>query len=1234
MSDPSIDLTAPDAPATGPAEESGTASDARLAAAAAVISGTAEADLLFGTDGADTIDALAGDDTVLAGEGKDEVFGREGADVLYGQAGDDLLDGGIGNDTLDGGDGADHLIGGAGNDTLAGGSGNDLLEGGDDGDILYGEAGSDVLYGGAGDDRLAGGADNDILRGDAGADSLFGEGGDDDIDGGEGDDVADGGEGDDLIRGGGGTDYLYGQGGNDTLYGDDAPDLLSGGAGMDRLHGGAGADLLFGGGDADELHGDAGSDTLYGEDGDDVMDGGTGDDILDGGAGNDTLYGGDGNDLIVAGSGADVVEGGRGNDVIFGDDGDDHLDGGDDADVLFGGRGADILVAGAGNDELYGEDDDDALYGNDGDDSLDGGAGNDLLEGGAGNDRLFGRGGDDLLDGGEGSDLLFGGAGADELRGGAGDDDLFGEDDNDWLDGGDGNDSLQGGDGDDLMFGGAGDDRMSGGDGSDTMDGGAGADQLYAGAGDDLMTYSAESAGGGRDLYDGGTGLDVLRLTLTDEQMADRALQAEIDALAGFAGRHFDAGSDTGVLFSFANLDLDVRNVEQIEVNGVIRTADVATIYIDPDAPDGGNGSLLRPFNSWYSVDWRPGTEYLQKASTVSNDSFSVSIQATEDAQVRIGSYSGADGSATGRAVINGSVTFDNAAWVTMEQLHVTGAENAAVNIVNGSTHISIVDNEISHSGLGVWITNGAGTANRVEGNVIHNHESHGVAVTLAGGAPGEETVIARNSILSNGDHGVELHANYVTVEQNEVAYNGANNIGTSGIHVYSATAEEDAARYNVIRNNVVYGTYENFGPDGNGIELDHWAKFNEVYGNVLYGNSGQGFVAFRASDFSFHSNYVFDNMQSEAHNNFARPTELFVGSFSVDEVDQIRNYTIYGNVIASSGTFSGSGASNITSIMVDAPTIFLSRNIGANHYYNADGGDFYRWGFSPDELWGPGETGSDIDDWNALKQNGDADVIGDVNMLSGSLLEGDDRIDLMQGTSGDDYLYGFGGRDVLIGGDGNDTLDGGAGADLMIGGRGDDNYLVDDPEDLVFEFPDSGTDTVFTRSDYALPEFVENVVLIGDAVAGVAGNDSDNFLQGNEATNSLQGAGGKDVLFGMGGNDYLLGGDGDDYLDGGSGNDILEGGQGYDLMMGGAGDDVFVFRQGEEHGAVLDFEGWYALYGDLLLFDGYGEGASLEYTGQDGLWRINYTDGDVAMTEHFTLVGVTLLSAVDYQFT
>ncbi|MEO8652498.1 MAG: right-handed parallel beta-helix repeat-containing protein [Ramlibacter sp.] len=1018
-----------------------------------------------------------------------------------------------------------------------------------------------------------------------------------------------------------------------VIDGTDAGELIYGTAGDDLIDARGGDDVVAAGNGADTVSGGLGSDTLYGQDGNDILHGDAGNDTLDGGAGDDQLFGGDGNDVLVGGLGIDTLSGGADADALYGGDGNDNLDGGSGDDYLFGDAGDDTVAGGIGDDQLFGGDGNDALSGGDGLDYLVGGIGADQLFGDAGNDTLDGGDDADLLQGGDGNDVLLGGAGDDTLDGGTGNDFIMGGDGADQVDGGGGDDSAEGGAGNDVLQGGAGNDQLSGSDGDDTLDGGDGADSVYAGVGDDVLLYSSSQTalGGARDLYDGGSGVDTLRITLTDAQLNDRILQGEIDNLASFVGGHLDPASSSGALYSLGSLNLDVRNVELVEVNGVLRSPGRPTFYIDPGSADGGNGSLLHPFNSWQDVNWQPGANYLQKAGTSITESFSVTAQGTAENPIMIGSYGGrTDGGPIERPVLHGSITFEGASWVTMDGLHVRDAPDAAVTIRNGATHISVKNSELSNSGMGVWITDGAGVANLVDGNVIDNNITHGVAVTRAGGVEGQETVVSHNSIIANGLHGVEINANWVVVDHNEVGDNGAGRIGTSGIHLISNTPDEDAARHNTLSFNVVYGSKENFGPDGNGIELDMWTKFTEVHDNVLFGNDGQGFVGFRASDFRFYNNAVFDNARSPAHDNFARPTEVFIGSYSIDMVDQALNYTFYGNTVASAGTFSGSSHANITSILVDAPTIFFTRNIGANHYYNADGGNFYNWGFSPSAVWGPGETGNDIATWNALKQNGDPDILGGVNLLKGDILHGDASIDLMEGTSGDDFLFGMANNDVLIGSDGNDQLDGGAGVDKMIGGRGNDLYVVDDVDDAVLEFPDSGTDTVYTSSDYALPAFVENALLQGNTVAGLAGNDLVNFLQGNDATNGLQGNGGNDVLLGMGGNDNLIGGAGDDYIDGGTGSDIVQGGPGFDLLKGGANDDVFVFNQGEETGAVLDFEGWYALHGDLLEFNGYGADSTLTYTGSEGLWRIDYTHDGAPLVDYFTLVGVTVLSPVD----
>jgi Ca2+-binding RTX toxin-like protein len=494
--------------------------------------------------------------------------------------------------------------------------------------------------------------------------------------------------------------------------------------------------------------------------------------------------------------------------------------------------------------------------------------------------------------------------------------------------------------------------------------------------------------------------------------------------------------------------------------------------------------------------------------------------------------------------------------------------------------------------------------------------------------------------VLYNASHGIELQGSYYVVEDNEVAYNGFGDIGTSGIHVFSSSPAEDAGDHNVIRNNVTYRAYQLLnpqgvpGPDGNGIELDNWCTDNDVYGNVSFQNGGTGMVAFRAARARIFGNVLFDNMKSPAHANFARPTELFVGSLSQNPEDQVSGYVVKGNVVVSGGEFSGSSHANITSIFVDAPTIFESRWIGQNRYLNAAGGDFFLWGWDDSALWGGGEFGASIARWNELKQNGDPDVYGGVALAYGSgTVSGSPAIDLMVGSTGQDALSGGSGDDVLVGDAGDDTLDGGSGADRLIGGFGNDTYVVDDPGDRISEFPDAGNDNIVASVSEFLPRNLENLTLSGaDAINGV-GNETSNELRGNDSNNVLIGNGGDDYLQGNGGADYLAGGEGGDYLDGGVGNDVLDGGPGDDLLVGREGEDVFVVARGQGADVVFDFEGNLRLGGDYLVLQGFGPGATLAYTGAGGVWRIDFTSDGVPSSQIFVMLGVTVLGSIDYEF-
>ncbi len=133
----------------------------------------------------------------------------------------------------------------------------------------------------------------------------------------------------------------------------------------------------------------------------------------------------------------------------------------------------------------------------------------------------------------------------------------------------------------------------------------------------------------------------------------------------------------------------------------------------------------------------------------------------------------------------------------------------------------------------------------------------------------------------------------------------------------------------------------------------------------------------------------------------------------------------------------------------------------------------------------------------------------------------GDDTID---GGSGADSLMGGAGNDLLTGGSGNDILDGGTGIDTMIGGTGNDQYYVDDLQDVVQEADGEGTDTVYASVDYTLGAG-SAVEYLRAFTAGTALS-----LAGNALANRIYGGSGNDTLDGGGGADWLYGGKGDDY--------------------------------------------------------------------------------------------------------
>ena len=252
--------------------------------------------------------------------------------------------------------------------------------------------------------------------------------------------------------------------------------------------------------------------------------------------------------------------------------------------------------------------------------------------------------------------------------------------------------------------------------------------------------------------------------------------------------------------------------------------------------------------------------------------------------------------------------------------------------------------------------------------------------------------------------------------------------------------------------------------------------------------------------------------------------------------------------------------------------------------------------------------------EFDTLSSTSGADTLT-VTSNRGTSIDGGGGNDIITGGGAGDILQGGAGNDTLIGGGGSDLLRGGAGADEARGGLGDDHFEVDATTDRVIENAGEGTDTIYAMVSYALPDNVENLVILSVASPTATGNALDN------------------VILGYTGNDTLIGGAGNDTLTGAAGNDLLNGGTGADQLTGGAGNDTYIIDN--ESDQVLEARlsgtdeiqttlGTYALGANVenLVFRGDG---NFTGTGNDLANRLTGSSGNDTLdggTGNDTLIG------------
>lgn len=118
-----------------------------------------------------------------------------------------------------------------------------------------------------------------------------------------------------------------------------------------------------------------------------------------------------------------------------------------------------------------------------------------------------------------------------------------------------------------------------------------------------------------------------------------------------------------------------------------------------------------------------------------------------------------------------------------------------------------------------------------------------------------------------------------------------------------------------------------------------------------------------------------------------------------------------------------------------------------------------------------------------------------------------------------------------LVGGTGDDFLVGAhAVATDMAGGSGNDGYVIFNSSDIVQEDAGAGSDTIYARADYVLPENVETLYLLGNATEAWANNSGSVLVANTLVSSTLHGGAGADLF--VGAHDVastLIGGTGND---------------------------------------------------------------------------------------------------------
>lgn len=249
--------------------------------------------------------------------------------------------------------------------------------------------------------------------------------------------------------------------------------------------------------------------------------------------------------------------------------------------------------------------------------------------------------------------------------------------------------------------------------------------------------------------------------------------------------------------------------------------------------------------------------------------------------------------------LVTSAFDFQGAAHVRLKGFVVDGSPWGAVVVRRGSHHITVQGNSLRRSYMGVDVSDGAGEALSIDGNVIEDNQTHGISVGQTTSPTAVASRISSNTIRRNGHHGIELRSSRWVIERNIVSEHGSGIGGATGIHLFSASPTEDSGDDNIVRYNFSHANRDRILHwDGNGIQADQWCARNLIAYNVVWSNDGSGIALFDAANNEVYGNTAYDNAQD-----LARPAsntgEITLTKAASTATNRTANNKVYNNTLA-----------------------------------------------------------------------------------------------------------------------------------------------------------------------------------------------------------------------------------------------------------------------------------------------------------------------------------------------